>query len=333
MDPVTHALASWAAARAGLAGGVRRATLVIVVAGVLPDLDALSYFFGPSAYLRYHGALFHSFAGAASLAIFLAICFWLACRHSPGPHLSGARASLLAASGVALHILLDVCCSIPIRLLWPFLPRHFAWDISPWIDPWLLLLFLVGTLLPMVLQLVGDEIGVRRPIQRGRGAAFVTLAAMLLFVGARAVLHQRAVNRLFSVEYHGLPPVAVAALPSASPLIWHGVITTVSTYEELTYSFDSSAYFNSDLSTMLRKPELTPALEAALASPAVRLFLSAARLPEANLIPGDSNFSYEFRDLAVSAQEPFLPRVIAAAEFNSSGSLHSSTLLYESAER
>jgi membrane-bound metal-dependent hydrolase YbcI (DUF457 family) len=333
MDPVTHALVSWAAARTGLASGVRRATLLIVVAGVLPDLDALSYFFGPSAYLRYHGVLFHSIAGGASLAILLAIIFWLAGRRSPGSHLSLARTFLLAAFGLALHILLDVCCSIPIRLLWPFRPRFFAWDISPWIDPWLLILLLVGTLFPVLLQLVSDEIGARRTAQRGRGPAIVTLAAMLSFLGVRAMFHQRAVDRLFSVEYHGLPPVAATALPSASPLIWHGVITTVSTYEEITYSFDSSAYFNPDLSHMLRKPELTPALEVALATPAVRQFLVAARLPEASLLPGDSNFSYEFRDLSASYQESFLPRVIAVAEFDSSGILRSSTVLYASAER
>jgi membrane-bound metal-dependent hydrolase YbcI (DUF457 family) len=333
MDPVTHALASWAAARTGLAAGARRATLLIVVAGVLPDLDALSYFFGPSAYLHYCGALLHSIAGGTSLAILLAIIFWLTGRRSPRSHLTLVRTFLLAAFGLAFHILLDVCCSIPIRLLWPFRLRFFAWDITPWIDPWLLLLLLVGTLFPVLLQLVGDEIGVRRPTQRGRGAALVTLAAMFLFLGVRAMLHQRAVDRLFLAEYHGSPPIAAAALPSASPLVWNGVITTVSTYEEITYSFDSSAYFNPDLSHMLRKPELTPALEAALAAPAVRQFLAASRLPEANLIPGDSNFSYEFRDLSASKQDSLLPRVIAVAEFDSSDSLRSSILTYASAER
>ena len=51
MDPLTHALASYALKRAAFPRVPRPVTLAILIAGTLADLDLLRTYFGPTAHL------------------------------------------------------------------------------------------------------------------------------------------------------------------------------------------------------------------------------------------------------------------------------------------
>ena len=80
MDIVTHGLASFAVARGFFPRANRPAILSAVLAGTIANIDWLSSYFGPSAYLTWHGTYTHSvltaiLIAAASLAIFIAKIF------------------------------------------------------------------------------------------------------------------------------------------------------------------------------------------------------------------------------------------------------------------
>ena len=66
MEPVTHALTSLLLARAGQRHLPRYGTAMLIVSGVAPDLDYLSYVAGASAFLRFHRTVLHSLAGSAA---------------------------------------------------------------------------------------------------------------------------------------------------------------------------------------------------------------------------------------------------------------------------
>ena len=83
MEPITHALASFAAARATQRRLPRFGAAMFVAAGVAPDLDLAGYFGGASAYLRFHRAALHGLLGGAALACAVAAAFCWADRKYP----------------------------------------------------------------------------------------------------------------------------------------------------------------------------------------------------------------------------------------------------------
>jgi membrane-bound metal-dependent hydrolase YbcI (DUF457 family) len=108
MDPITHGLASYALKRAAFPHVSRSATLAILAAGTLADLDSLSRSFGPSAFLTFYRTYFHSFLAAILLSLFVALPFLF---RKPGPAKNQTSfvtifgASLAAA---VLHLLMDL---------------------------------------------------------------------------------------------------------------------------------------------------------------------------------------------------------------------------------
>lgn len=82
MDPLTHALTSYAIYRVACPRESRLAAPLLITAGVLPDLDTLSFLGGPRAFVIYDGALTHSLPGAALLACALGVAFFLLGRKS-----------------------------------------------------------------------------------------------------------------------------------------------------------------------------------------------------------------------------------------------------------
>src|SRR5207244_4639907 len=69
MDPLTHALASYSLQRAAFPRLSRGATIAIVLAGVVADVDLLSIYFGPSAYLAFTHTYFHSILAALAFTL------------------------------------------------------------------------------------------------------------------------------------------------------------------------------------------------------------------------------------------------------------------------
>ena len=145
MDIPTHALTSFALARAFFP---RRGWPIVVgmlVAGTIADVDQLSVFFGPAAYLAAHRAWTHSILATLIIAaIATAITF-----HLDKKKTIPLRTILAAAfAAAAAHIVLDLFQSAGETLLWPFRATRFAADYLPRIDPWILTLLLAGILLP-----------------------------------------------------------------------------------------------------------------------------------------------------------------------------------------
>ena len=220
MEILTHALIALTLARAGQKILPRYGATMLVVSGVAADLDFLSYLGGPSAYLRFHRGVLHSVLGSCVLVCALALVFWVLGRRLAAKNLESNLPRLrfvvaIAVCGIGLvgHVLFDLASGIGVQLLWPFRQKWTAWDLVSALDPWILIVLFLGLALPEVLRLVSEEIGERKRGPRGRTAAIVTLLALLIYFGARAGLHSRAVDELNAREFHGAPALSVRGLP------------------------------------------------------------------------------------------------------------------------
>src|SRR5262249_18261764 len=146
----------------------------------------------PSAYLAWHRTHFHSIVAAILLSAVVALILTQLKRSEPDRRrlLSLFGPALVAA---ALHLLLDLCQSLGVEMLWPFSRRRFALDWLPKPDLFISALLLLALLLPKLASLVSEEIGAKSRSPRGRGAAIFAFVVLAVYVGARALLHANAV--------------------------------------------------------------------------------------------------------------------------------------------
>jgi membrane-bound metal-dependent hydrolase YbcI (DUF457 family) len=307
VEPVTHALTSLALARVGQRRLPRFGTAMLVVAGVAPDFDYASYLGGAGSFLRYDRTLLHSLLSSFVLANALAAVFYFVALHrdkeasgladSRLPKLTFGAAFLVCAIGIAAHLLLDLVSGVGVQLLWPFRVRWFAFDLLRDFDIWILMLLVVGLLLPMLIGLVSEEIGERKKRTSGGGSAITALALVLAYMGARGILHSRAVELLESRDYHGRVALAVGAFPeSISPLEWRGVVSTDNTIEELVVPFGLGRDFDSEHSATQYKPDDSQALQAGQQTEAAQRFLKYARFPLASVVRKGNRYQFELRD-------------------------------------
>jgi len=334
MEPITHTLASVALARAGVNRATRLATPMIFLAGVAPDLDLLSRWFGPASYLAYHRAATHSLVGAGALAALIALLFWLPGRsHEKAPIRFGG-ALLAAGAGGALHLLFDLTNNRGVQLLWPFHAKWYAWDLADIVDPWVLALLLLGLLLPGLFRLVTQEIGARPAVRGAQRGAIVALALVALYGGARLWLHTRAMATLDSHVYHGAAPLAFAAFPAATwPFVWYGIVETENTIEEVEVRVGPGSYFAPDSGRTNFKPEPSPALEAARNTQSAETFLRYARFPWASVVRLQQGYRIELRDLRFAAALPRRPGLMATIEVDDNLRITKEELNFEPRER
>jgi inner membrane protein len=125
MSPIVHAELAWLAAARVAA---RRDRLLVVLAGVAPDLDGLALLGGEEAYGRYHHVLFHNFGGALLTTVLCALCAR-----------SKAWTALLALLAFHLHIVCDLAGSgpgWPVWYFWPLARTPWSWagqwDLASW---------------------------------------------------------------------------------------------------------------------------------------------------------------------------------------------------------
>ena len=342
MEPLTHALLSLVLARAAQKLLPRYGAAMLVVSGVASDLDFVSYLGGASAFLRFHRGVLHSLPGSLLLACTAASIFWfIARKHSakyPDSRLDPLRfATALAVCGVgaAVHLVFDVASGIGGQLLWPFRQTWTAWDLLSNLDPWILVLLALGLLLPEILLLVSEEIGERKKGPPGQRAAAVTLLLLLIYVGARARLHSRAIDELSSREYHGAAAIATGAFPSSlSPLAWRGVVSTDSAIEVIEVSLVPGAGFDPERAVRHYKPEESPALVAGQNTWAAKTYLHYARFPLANLERGDEGYRFTLRDMRFAATDKSADNIIVRVELNAGLQVVSQEFRYaSSAER
>lgn len=326
VEILTHALVALILARAGQTILPRHGAAMLVVSGVAADLDFASYFFGPSAFLRFHRGALHSVPCSIVLLCTIALAFWVVARplaatdsDSRFRPLSFVAALVVCAVGVATHMLLDLGSGIGVQLLWPFRQRWAAWSLLSNLDPWIVGLLGSALLLPEVFRLVSEEIGERAKNPRGQRAAIIALLLLIIYVGARAGLHSRAIDELNSRDYRGAPPLATGAFPSAlSPFAWRGVVSTDNAIEVLEMSLAPGAAFDPDRAAPHYKPEDSAALQAAENTPAAKTFLRYACFPLASLEREDEGYQFTLRDLRFASSDNSADNIIVRVELTTS---------------
>ena len=311
MDPAAHALTSLAFARGFFPRRSWRFLLGVLLAGTLADLDLLTLLFGPGAYLSGRFTVTHSLLGTfALIAAAFAMTRTFPPRTSATP--DGRRAHpetpatiLLAATFAAcLHVLMDLATSSGVAILWPFGDSRFASDLVPPTDPWILALLLAGILLPELFGLVGSEIGAKDKAPRGRNGAILSLALVILYLGARATLHANAAAQLDAHSYRGESPKRVAAFPDTLSLVnWHGVIETTTQICTINVPVTDSPRFDSESGVCVHKPEPSAALTVAQQTETATRFLQAARFPKASVGPTDDGTEIAIRDMRNAAEQ------------------------------
>jgi len=306
VGPVTNALTSLALARAGQTRLPRYGVAIMLVAGVAPDLDYLSYFGGPSAFLKFHRAALHSIVGAAVVAVVTAGIFFAVDRRRSGegsragakPPLRFWAALIAAAVGVVAHDLLDVASGVGVQLLWPFRAQRYAWYLLTNVDIWVLIVLGAGLLIPELLRLVSDEIGERRKRVRGRFAAILALVLFAGYLGAREALRSRAIDLVMSSDYERRTPLTADAFPvNSAPLEWRAVAATDTTLEEIRISLAPGARFDPERGRTIYKPQDSPAVRAGEAAADTVLYLRYARFPLASVSQLEDGYRFEVHDL------------------------------------
>jgi inner membrane protein len=293
MDNITHSLTGYALARAGLGDTGRGATLALVLASNLPDVDVVTWLAGTASYMHHHRDLTHSVLGAPLAALALAGILRLTVK--------GSRlASLLLCSllGVAGHVFMDLWTSYGTRVMSPFDRTWYAWDVVFIIDPWILLLLAAG-------------------LWAGRGRAWggqlasVTLGLMLTYVGARALLHSRALDAAATRLPAGIR--RLAALPHPlDPFRWRVLADTGDAYWTGELSLNGST---PALAKREKQPEdatVARARQADMAS----VFLDFSRFPWLRVEQTPEGTAVTWTDLRFEhrGRENFVTRIVVAPD-------------------
>jgi inner membrane protein len=264
MDNLTHTLVGVLLARAGLQRVSPQATVLCVVAANIPDIDI---FTAASAidYLNYHRHLTHSLPAVpvmACLAVgFVVLGQWVFGRKEKLPW---GRAWLVALAAALTHPVLDLANTYGVRLWLPFSARWYSWDVLFIVDLWVWAMLGVAVLAPMLMKLVQAEIGAGET--RGRFAARAGLFAVIVFIGAKGVLHQRAIALMDAFEYGGKPALRVAAFAPPlgwNPFAWAGFVETAEYYQTPDVDLLLGNYDPTSGQRFYKEPP-GPALEAAL---------------------------------------------------------------------
>jgi len=265
VDNLAHTLVGACLGRAGLDRLSPLAMPTVLIAANLPDVDAVSGFWGGLAYLEHHRGITHSFVGIAAAAPLLAaamVAFGRLLRRGRGarPPAEFGWLVIVALCGLASHLLLDYTNAYGVRPWLPFSPEWTYGDLVFIVDPviWLVLAggLLFGTsgrlglagwallaialtaavlrvrVVPLGMQLAWCAAVALLALARWWGewraprAALGALAALLLYWGGLAVAHHDAVE----LARLDAPVPSVAALPElADPLRWRAYAATPQT--------------------------------------------------------------------------------------------------------
>jgi membrane-bound metal-dependent hydrolase YbcI (DUF457 family) len=316
MDPVTHLIASYTLARSTRARLASPQMAVVLVAGLAPDLDWLWHLPAPLAPMRAYGTATHSLAGAGVLAAAVAAAVWFVIRRTAPadadlpavagvrsetarPRLSSLLAAALAAAG--LHLLLDAAANAGIEPWWPFATTRVAWNLTPAFDSVAILLLLFFALLPLLILMIKEEIGVAVDPLPSRIWPLAALALLGAWLGARAELHHRAEHMLADARYMSSGPLHWGAFPSgSSPFRWHGIWETDSFLAETEMTLGTQEPFTLDNAVIHYKPEPSAAVDAASAAPLSRAYVALARFPLLSIEAQPDGIHAQLSDLGSS---------------------------------
>jgi inner membrane protein len=218
MDPLTHALAGAALARASAPRHPREDRLSVrarvaagTLAAVFPDLDGLLLYVSPIVYLDQHRGLTHS---VLLLPLWSFLLAWLFARLARDRR--GWRPWFgICALGIASHTALDVVTSYGTMLAAPVSWHRFSLRSTFIIDLWLSSMLAAGLLASLAFR-------------RSRLPATMACAAVVAYVGFQLALHERA--QAFGVAHavaNRLDGATVVAHPGpVSPFNWSVYVQT-----------------------------------------------------------------------------------------------------------
>jgi len=272
LDNLTHTLVGVMLSRAGLNRTCPRATPLLILAANAPDIDVIAWSWSQERYLNYHRGFTHGFPLLLLVALLPVLITGLLYRRDFRP------APMLAASviGVLSHVLLDWTNIYGTRLLAPISPRWHALDITSVVDLWIWLVLLACFFWPLLARMVSYEIGAR-PVT-GAGTAILALCFLLIYNGARYILHHRAVETLNARLHAGHVPRRVAAFPTiANPLAWYGLAEVENAY--VLYRINLLGDFDPSTGRVLYQSQADEVLRAARVTPAFQTFLNFSRFP------------------------------------------------------
>jgi len=321
MDSLTHTLTGLVLSRAGLNRVSPHATLLLLVAVNVADLDMAAVLAGPAAYLHYHRGPSHSLAAMPLLALLVVALVRLFVRQ----RFSWGRACLVSLIGVASNPLFDYTNTYGVRLLWPFSARWLHADFIPILDPWILVLLVAAFFVPWLSGLVSSEIGAKKGT--GRGMAVFVLCVIALYGFGRYLLHERAVAMLDSRLYQKQAPLRVGAFPTlGNPFRWTGVVEGRDFFQifpdlNLAQEFDPSA------GDVYYKPQARPEIDKARETDSFRVFLEFSQWTLWRVAPvptPENGTQVEALDLRFGTPER--PHFTARSVFDRSGRLLSSVL-------
>lgn len=312
MDMATHALASYVLARGFFPRRRWPVVAGMLFAGTIADIDLISALWGPAVYFSVRRTCTHSILGTVAVVL-IAIVFTFVLSKKPLKPGEGIGELVLplalAATG---HVVLDGLQSEGVALLWPFRFRRFAMDWLPSVDPWILALLACGILVPELFRLVSSEIGAKDKAPRGRNGALVSVALIIAYIGARAVLHSGSIALLEPRSYHGESARRVGAFPDVlSIATWHGVVETASYMCLAEVPVGPGRSFDPESADCLHKPEPSPELDAAQKTRVAQQYLQAAPFPRAMVAHTQTGYEVEIRSMRDMAENEKHHRVAA----------------------
>ncbi len=329
MDIGTHALASFALMRATFTRAPRAGWPVVIVAGIVADVDGISAAFGPAAYLKWHLTFIHSLLAIVLLAVLCSLLYRVLAPETLRNRFSSGAVLILTLLAGCLHVAMDVCQSDGISLFWPISTQRIAADWLPSLDPVIFAILIAAILLPELLRLVSAEIGAKDKKPRGQTGAIIALSLIALYIGVRATFHSNAIGALESVTYRGEWPRRVAVYPvSTSLFTWNGVVETESALHEIAVHVTSGAPINPDAGVTVHKPEASPLLEAARSAPSAVAFLRVAQFPKATIEKTETGFRVDLRDLGYAAAGESERELLAIVELNPAGMIVNQELVW-----
>ncbi len=293
--------------RAGLNRKTALATLTLTLAAEAPDIDVLGRFRGSAFSFAHHRGFTHSFLGvplvAAAVIVLVYLIWRLRGRKTNDPNLPLRWGLLFWYACIAgfSHILLDFTNNYGVRPFWPFSEKWYSWDIVFIVEPVMLGLLILGLIVPPIFGLIDREIGVRKRGPRGRIAASLALAGVVLMWGVRDYEHRRAVNALEARSYNDADPIRVSAFPKPiDPFNWYGIVETPAFFALAPVNSLDPEVDPEDRMEFRYKPEETPVTLAAKNSYIGRVFLDWAQYPmtETEVLEGSQEgYVVHFQDL------------------------------------
>ena len=317
MEPVTHFLTGACIGRAGLNRKSAQATLAAVLAAEAADLDVFWGLRGPVDELQHHRGFTHTFLGAVTMAGLVVGVIWAghwmrkqqqartaaseaktAASVPPAPPAAVFPARgpvpvprgrqpvrwwwLFATALIAAmsHVLLDWTNNYGVRPFYPFNSRWYEGSFMFIAEPLLWAILGMALIMPWLLGLADREIGARRKPFRGRGWAIFALLAFAALAGLRWWQHDVAIRMTRNTAITAEPEERIAAEPyPINPFHWHMIVETPSYFQFAETNTWSDAVDSDPRLSILYKPAITPAVEAAKETYLGRVYMDWSRWP------------------------------------------------------